>query len=76
MANYMSAMTLSDFLSAKGLKPAAFARTVGLSASTVTRILDGSRRPTLDVALKIVRATDGKVSCEELAAIAHPQKVS
>ncbi len=67
-------MTLADYLVSKGLKPASFARQVGVAASTVTRILDGSRRPTLDVAVKIVRATSGEVSFEELAAVAKNER--
>lgn len=69
MANTVFAMTLSDYLTAERIKPAAFARKAGLAASTITRILDGTRRPLLDVAVKIVRATDGRVSFEDLAAI-------
>lgn len=68
-------MTLANYLVSKGLKPASFTRAGrGVAASTVTRILDGSRRPTLDVAVKMVRAARGEVSFEELAAVAKNER--
>lgn len=60
-------MKLADYLKAKELKPAAFARQVGVPASTISRILAG-KRSGLMIAEKIKAATGGAVTANDLAA--------
>ncbi len=55
-------MKLADYLSRENLKPSNFADTIGVPASTITRILKGERSPGLDVMRKIADATAGDVS--------------
>lgn len=61
-------MTLADYLAENGIKPATFAGTLGVPASTVTRILRGEREPRGATMRKIIAATDGKVAAEDLLA--------
>ena len=60
-------MQLSEYLSARGLKPADMARLLNVENSTVTRILRRERRPSLDLAARIEAVTNGEVTCRELA---------
>ena len=55
-------MILNKYLARQKLKPAAFAARIGVSPSTVTRLLRRERRPSLDLMRKIAQATDGEVA--------------
>ncbi|MDS1138603.1 helix-turn-helix transcriptional regulator [Nitratireductor indicus] len=54
-------MKLETYLQSKDLKPTTFAAKVGVYPSTITRILRGERSPSLELVMKIERATKGKV---------------
>ncbi|MBN7759475.1 helix-turn-helix transcriptional regulator [Nitratireductor aquimarinus] len=58
-------MKLETYLSERDMKPSAFAVEIGVAPSTITRILRGERSPGLDLVMRILRATDGKVSVED-----------
>lgn len=55
-------MQLNDYLAERRLTPTAFAESIGVPASTITRILRRQRRPTVGTIAKIEAATEGKVS--------------
>ncbi|MEQ8176969.1 MAG: hypothetical protein RIC52_06745 [Amphiplicatus sp.] len=57
---------LEDYLAASGDSPAAFARRIGASAPALARIIHGDRAPDLDLARRIVDATDGAVALSDL----------
>lgn len=67
-------MNLADYLTANGLTPTAFARLAGVQASTIFRILDGSRKAGVDVARKITAATNGLVTLTDLRPDLYPPK--
>lgn len=58
-------MKLETYLSERDMKPSAFAAEIGVAPSTITRILRGERSPGLDLVMRILRATDGKVGVED-----------
>jgi len=60
-------MTLSEYLTSNSKKPSHFADEVGVPASTITRILNGDRRPGLPLLLKILKATNGIVTPNDFA---------
>ena len=51
-------MKLAEYLSARGLKPSAFAAEIGVPPSTITRVLNGERSPGLDL-MRIIRDKTG-----------------
>lgn len=53
-------MTLSQYLNTKNIRQAEFARLIGTTQGTVSK-LGKDRQPSLDLAAKIERATDGAV---------------
>jgi len=53
-------MKLSDFLEKNSIKPSRFADQIGVPASTITRLLNGSK-PGIDLMEKIAIWTDGEV---------------
>lgn len=57
----MAGMNLSEYLRTKDLKPSAFAADLGVSPSTITRILRGERSPGFNLIMRIEAATKGKV---------------
>jgi plasmid maintenance system antidote protein VapI len=59
-------MTLVEFLAQTGQSATTFAAKVGCEVSTVTRLLRGERRPSIDLALRIEMATEGKVTPSNL----------
>jgi len=59
-------MKLRDYLSANGLSASAFAGMVGTAQPTISRILNGKRRPSPSMAREIERITGGKVRRHEL----------
>ena len=54
-------MKLKTYLKRANIRPAEFARMTGASPSTVSRWLDGSRRPGAEQIFVIARATCGEV---------------
>jgi len=54
-------MTLSEYLAEQSLPPSSFASRIGVPASTIARLLNGERKPGLDLLKKIADATDGAV---------------
>lgn len=52
---------LATHLKAAGIKRNEFARSVGISAPYLTQILAGLKRPSLDLAFRIEKATNGIV---------------
>jgi transcriptional regulator with XRE-family HTH domain len=59
-------MKLSDYLIQNDLTPSAFATTIGLPASTITRIVNNERRtPRPETIEKIREGTNGMVSLRD-----------
>lgn len=59
-------MKLAAYLEEQNLTPAQFAARMGMPASTVSRILNGSRKtPRLETIAKISDATAGEVSVHD-----------
>lgn len=58
-------MKLEQYLKSKNIKPAAFAASIDVAPSTITRILRGERTPRIELAAKIKVATRGKVTVED-----------
>lgn len=58
-------MKLEQYLRDKNIKPAAFAASIEVAPSTITRILRGERTPRIDLIAKIKAATKGKVKAED-----------
>jgi len=64
---------LDAYLAAKDIQNAAFAGRLRVSEATISRLRRGKQRPSLDLALKIERETEGVVSPAALfAAFAAP----
>lgn len=61
-------MTLAEYLTEQ--TATALAAKVGCEVSTITRIAKGDRSPSIDLAVRIERATDGAVTVADLAAAA------
>ena len=60
-------MTLDEFLGHKTMTATALAETVGVSAASIARIRKGDQNITLDLARRIVTATGGMVTLDDLA---------
>ncbi len=58
-------MKLRAYLDQKRLKLREFAAMTGLTASTISRLAAGKQAPSLDVAERIHRATNGRVKPED-----------
>jgi transcriptional regulator with XRE-family HTH domain len=58
-------MIFSKWIEIANRTQADIARTLGVSESTVSLILSGDRRPSPELAQKIVQESNGKVSLEE-----------
>ena len=58
-------MTLQDFLARSDTRPATFADRLGVPASTVTRWLNGERKPSLCLLVRIREATGGAVTADD-----------
>ncbi len=52
---------LASFLSANSIRQAVFAAQIGTSQATVSKLVNGDVRPSLELAVRIERATDGAV---------------
>lgn len=59
-------MTLDAYLSQDGMTAAALAKLAGTSGASITRILHGEQKPSMDMIRAIVTATRGKVSADDL----------
>jgi len=71
-------MKLATYISERGVA-ASLAVSLGVSASTITRLASGARKPSLALALKIAAATGGKVRPEDFAtddAARAPERVT
>ena len=56
-------MNIAEYLKSADLSATAFAEKIGVSASTITRIVNNEQiNPHFDLVSKIVRATNGMVS--------------
>lgn len=55
-------MKLSDWLKTKDMSATAFAKKAELDVSTVTRVINGERRPEWGTLDKIMTATNGEVT--------------
>ena len=64
MREPMGMEKLREYLCNAGVTQRAFAETVGLSRSHLNEIISGRKRPSLDLAFAIARATSGTVSVE------------
>lgn len=58
---YKWAMKLQQYLEEAGLNQEAFAKRIGRTQVTVSRLCSGSARPSLDLAFIVERATGGVV---------------
>ena len=58
-------MKLDTYLSENKIRPTAFAVNIGVSPSTITRVLKGERSPGFDLVMKIKAATDGAVAADD-----------
>ena len=55
-------MDLQTYLDRESLSPSQFADRMGKSASTITRVLNGTRKPGLDLLIEIMEASGGAVT--------------
>lgn len=62
-------MKLSDWLEKQGLKPSQFAKKIGKSSSTITRIINGEHRPSLALMDLICETTNGAVAPNDFASV-------
>lgn len=60
-------MHLRKYLFEKKIKHEDFAKKVGINRITLYRIMSGISDPSLSLAIKIVKATKGNVTYEEIA---------
>lgn len=58
-------MKLEQYLTDNQIKPVAFATSIGVSPSTITRIIRGERSPGIELIAKIMDETGGKVAFED-----------
>lgn len=60
-------MTLREWMSQTGTKPAALAALLGCHVITVYKLASGAARPSFDKLAEIERITEGKVTARTLA---------
>ena len=60
-------MKLKEYLDHNGIYAARFARSIGMCTTTFHNILKGHQDIRLSTAIRIEKATHGKVTCQELA---------
>jgi len=58
-------MKLDLYLFTHKIKPTKFAAQIGVNPSTITRILNGERVPSLDVIIAIEDGTGGEVTAKD-----------
>ena len=59
-------MKLRDFLKKNEITEEEFSDSVGSSQAHINYIIRGKRNPSLDLARRIIKATDGKVNIADL----------
>jgi transcriptional regulator with XRE-family HTH domain len=59
-------MNLSDYFHQNAVEQQVFAEKVGISKSLLSRIKNGTRKPRVEIAKKIEKATGGKVKAAVL----------
>lgn len=59
-------MTLDSYLALLGNTASALAERAGTTGASITRILHGDQQPSSDMIRKIVEATDGLVTADDL----------
>lgn len=64
---WLAIMNLSQYLEQSTQSATELATAVGCETSTITRIIRGERRPSINLAARIERATGGKVSIKDFA---------
>jgi plasmid maintenance system antidote protein VapI len=62
-------MKLTEYLDQPNQTATALAAKVGCEVSTITRLAKGERSPSIDLALRIERATSGLVTISDLALV-------
>jgi DNA-binding XRE family transcriptional regulator len=60
-------MKLAEYLSTQKITDSAFARSIEAVPSTVMRLKRGERQPSMSLAQRIMRATDGAVRLDDWA---------
>jgi plasmid maintenance system antidote protein VapI len=65
----MRDMKLTEYLDQPNQTATALAAKVGCEVSTITRLAKGERSPSIDLALRIERATNGDVTISDLALV-------
>ena len=59
-------MTLREYLHVAGYRRDWFAEQIGVSRHTVDSYINGHAKPSIDVAIRILKLTKGKVTLEAL----------
>jgi DNA-binding transcriptional regulator YdaS (Cro superfamily) len=67
-------MDLEKYLESRNLGKKEFATMIGVSAATISNYIHFRRKPTLDIANRIMKATKGKVTIEDLLAYWEAKK--
>ena len=67
-------MLLKDYLTQRGETVEQFAERVGESPHTIGKLYRGDRFPRVDLATRIIRATDGEVTADDLLAAAATRR--
>ncbi len=68
-------MRLSEYLKDRGITKKEFARRAGINSQTLYNILWG-REPRLTIACKIIKASEGKITFEELIPLEIEQEIA
>lgn len=69
--SHCDVLSLRDYLSVNAIRQGCFARLVGVRQPTVSRLVSGKTRPSLDLALRIETETKGKVPASVWAEVAQ-----
>lgn len=65
-------MKLRQWLDDRDMTATAFAKAAGLDVSTITRVINGERRPDWSTLTKILDATNGEVTPNDFIPEAEP----
>lgn len=68
-------MNIPDYLDWSNTSRAEFAKELGVSLSTITHYIAGTRIPNLSIGRKIEKITKGKVTIDELLEYAKKKRV-
>ena len=66
----------SDFIRSSGETRSAWAQRLGISKGYLSDLLNGKRVPSLEIAVAIQRATDGKIAADSWVPLAEAQGVA